>query len=224
MNELLFTFVIFIDILFILFSVQRGINWLFATIVTNLILIGIFGVKLVTVFGLITNAGNIFYACVFLGTYFILERYGRREGIKTIWFGISFVLFFAVLAYGVAILKGVSTYSEINIAINTLFPFSIRVVCASILAYAFAQYMNILIFEWIKKKTKGNLLWLRVNVANIVSQLLDSMIFFSIAFFDLPGPLLVQAILAGWLIKILVVFVGTPFLYIDTFIERNKKI
>jgi uncharacterized integral membrane protein (TIGR00697 family) len=222
-NESLFIVSALIDILFVLVAARCGKNWLFGTIIINLVIIGIFGAKLITVFGLVTNAGNVFYACVFFATHFLLERYGKREGLKTILLGTSFVLFFVVMSQFATKFIGLPLSDSTNDAILTLFAFSIRITSASILAYIFAQYVNIFFYEWIKKKTQSKYLWLRSNGANIVAQLVDSLLFFSIAFFDLPGPLLVQTILVGWLIKSLVVFIGTPFLYVDRYLEHKKS-
>lgn len=221
-NESFFLLSALIDIFFVFFAARRGINWLFGTIITNLILIGVFGAKLITAFGIITNAGNVFYACVFLATYFILERYGRFAAVKTIWLGVSFTVFFVIMAQFATRSIGLPQTSEVNNAITTLFTFSPRVVLGSVIGFAFAQLINIKIYEWIKAHTKERSLWLRSNGANIISQLVDSMLFFSIAFFDLPGPLLAQAILAGWTVKILVVSAGVPLLYIDRYMERKK--
>ena len=222
MNEAIFVLSALADILFVYFAARRGMEWLFGTIIINLTLVGIFGAKLIVVFGLTTNAGNVFYACVFLATHFLLERYGKEIGKKTIWYGASFILFFVILSQCAVHLLGASQSDAANAAVTTLFSFSLRVTLASILAYVFAQYVNIFVYEWLKTKTNGTLLWLRSNGANVVSQLVDSLLFFSIAFFDLPGPLLVQAILVGWLVKTLVVSMGTPFLYIDAYLERKK--
>lgn len=221
-NESLFIISALADILFVLFAARRKIDWLFGTIVVNLILIGIFGTKLITVFGLTTNAGNVFYACVFLATHFLLERHGKQVGLKTIWYGVSFIFFFAVMSQFATRFVGISVTDTANNAILTLFSFSLRITFASVLAYVFAQYVNISIYEWLKGRTQGKFLWLRSNGANIVGQLVDSLLFFTIAFFDLPGPLLVQTILVGWLVKTLVVSMGTPFLYLDAYLERKK--
>jgi queuosine precursor transporter len=221
-NESLFILSALIDIVFVLLAARRGINWLFGTIIINLILIGIFGAKLITVFGFVTNAGNVFYACVFLSTYFLLERYRKQEGLKTIWLGVGFILFFVIMSQLATKFIGLALSDDANTAILTLFSFSLRITIASIIAYVFAQYVNILVYEWIRVRTHEKFLWLRSNSANILAQLVDSLLFFSIAFFDLPGPLLVQTILVGWLIKTLVVAIGTPFLYIDSYLERKK--
>ncbi len=221
-NESLFLLSALVDIIFVFFAARRGIDWLLGTVIVNLMLIGIFGAKLITVFGFSTNAGNVFYACVFLATYFILERYGKQVGMKTIWYGASLILFFVAMSQFAVRLTGLPLSDAANSAISTLFLFSLRITFASVLAYVFAQYVNIFIYEWLRVRTHGKLLWLRSNGANIVSQLVDSLLFFSIAFFDLPGPILVQTILVGWLVKTLVVSMGTPLLYIDAYLERKK--
>ena len=221
-NEWLFVLSALTDILFVFFAARRGVELLLSTVAINLVLIAIFGAKLFTVFGLTTNVGNIFYACVFLATYFLLERGGHRLGVKAIWYGAAIVCFFALLSQFAAYFTGLTTSEGINSAVTTLFSFSPRVAFASVLAYIFAQSINIFIFERLKARTKGKALWLRSIAANIVAQLVDSLIFFSIVFFDLSGPLLVQTILSGWLIKSFVTILGTPLLYLDAYFERKK--
>ncbi len=221
-NELLFLLATLVEVIVVFVAARLGREWLLGTIAVNLILIGIFGAKLISVFGLVTNVGNVFYACVFLATHFLIERHGKNVAWQTIWFGAGFVVFFTVVSQFAVNYNGSSLSDAINDASATLFSFSPRVIIASILAYAFAQYINISVFSWIRGKTNGKLLWLRSNSANIISQFIDSCLFFSIAFFSLPGPLLVQAILIGWFLKSLVVLVGTPFLYIDAYLERKK--
>ncbi len=221
-NELLFILSAIVDILFILFASRRGINWLYGTIIVNLILVSIFGAKLITIFGFVTNAGNVFYACVFLATHFIIEKYGRAEGLKTIGLGAGFILFFVVMSQLATNFVGLPLSESANNAVTTLFDFSIRITFASILAYIFAQYVNIYIYDWLKVRARGKFLWLRSNGANIISQFVDSLLFFSIAFIDLSGPLLVQAIMMGWLVKSLVVVFATPFMYADSYLGKKK--
>ncbi len=221
-NEALFLLAALIGVTAVFIAARLGREWLLGTIAVNLILIGIFGAKLIPVFGLVTNVGNIFYACVFLATHFLIERYGKNAAWQSISLGASFVVFFTLMSQIAVNFSGSALSETINIAGTTFFSFSPRIIIASILAYAFAQYANIVLFLWIREKTNGKSLWLRTNGANIISQLIDSLLFFSIAFIDLPGPLLVQAILTGWLLKSLVVLVGTPFLYADAHLARKK--
>jgi uncharacterized integral membrane protein (TIGR00697 family) len=221
-NEVLFVASALADIIVIFLAARRGIECLFGTIIVNLILIGIFGGKLIMIFGLTTNAGNVFYACVFLATHFLMEKQGKQAGLKTIWFGAILILFFVTMSQFANQFIGLPLSTTANTALLTVFAFSLRITLASLLAYVFAQYVNVTIYDWLKSKTHNHFLWLRSNGANIVSQLVDSLIFFSIAFFDLPGPLLVQTILVGWLIKTLVVALGTPFLYLNYYFKQKK--
>lgn len=221
-NELIFLLSAFTDILLVFFAARKGSDWLLSTIVANLIIIATFGAKIITVFGLTTNAGNAFYACVFLATYFLIEKQGRQAAIKTIGFGAIFILFFIFIAQFVNSFIGSDLSSVVNECIDIVFHLSLRVALASIVSYIFAQYVNISIYDWLKTKTKSRFLWLRASLATIISQLVDSMIFFSIAFFDMPGNTLVQMILIGWLVKTIVILIGTPFLYLDNRLNRKK--
>ena len=220
-NELLLLVSALTDICFVFIAARLGTKWIFGTIAVNLILISIFGAKLISIFGLITNAGNVFYACVFLATHFLLERRSQKQSMETIWFGSGFVIFFIILSQCAVHFVSTSPDAAVNNAIQSLFVLSPRIAIASLLAYIFAQYVNIVVYEWIKKRTSGNFLWLRSLVANMLGQLVDSCLFFTIAFLDLPGASLLQAIFAGWLIKTVVVLLGTPFLYIDTYRESK---
>jgi uncharacterized integral membrane protein (TIGR00697 family) len=160
---------------------------------------------------------------VFFATHLLLERRGREVGAKAVWCGAVFVLCFAVLSQIATQFHGLPVSDQVNGAIVSLFSFSLCIIFASILAYVFAQQVNISMYEWLKIRMRGRWLGVRSNIANAVGQLVDSLLFFSIAFFDLPGPLLVQAIAAGWIVKMLVVFLGTPFLYLDAYLESRKS-
>ena len=219
-NEWLFLISALVDIFLVFLVAQRAPDRLFGVIAMNLILISIFGGKFINIFGFVTNAGNVFYACVFLATHFLLERTSKENTLPTIWFGAGAVFFFIVLSQLAVYFGATSPTSPLNAALGVVFALSPRIAFASILSYIFAQYINIALYSWIKEHTKDKFLWLRSNGANIVAQLADSAIFFTVAFLDLPGGELVQAILIGWAIKTAVVVLGTPFLYLDRHLRR----
>jgi uncharacterized integral membrane protein (TIGR00697 family) len=214
-NELLIIVTALVNIFGVFLASRLGTRYLFAIIAIDLILISTFGSKLIELFGLVTNAGNVFYACIFLATHFILEQKGTSYTRQTIWFGIGCTALFIVLSQLAVGLSSFDPQDPIASSMRTLFSFSLRIALASLLAYAFSQYVNIALYAWLKAKTQGAYVWLRSNVANICAQLVDSTLFFTIAFLDLPAPALLQAIFAGWLIKVLVVGIGTPLLYLD---------
>lgn len=221
-NEVLLVISALADICMVFVAARVGSKRLFGTIALNLILISIFGAKLITIFGFTTNVGNVFYACVFLATHFLLERQTKKEIYQTIWFGVAAVAFFLLLSQFAVHFVSVTPGDATDNAIRTLFTLSPRVALASMVAYVFAQYVNISVYSWFKARMDGRCPWLRSNAANIVGQLVDSCIFFTIAFIDLPGNALIQAILVGWAVKTFVVLLGAPFLCLDRYLYIKK--
>ena len=222
-NESLFFLAACIDIVFVFVAARLGRDWLVSAVVFNLFLIGTFGGKLAFQFGAISNVGNTFYACVFLATYALLERYGKTVAFRTIWLGAVLMALFVTLSQIAVHYTGDIASSATNDAIASLFTFAPRIMIGSITAFVFAQYINIFVYERIGSWKSGRMLWFRINGANIIAQLADSSLFFTIAFYDLPGPLLVQAIFVGWLLKVSVVALGTPLLYLDQYFGGRKK-
>jgi uncharacterized PurR-regulated membrane protein YhhQ (DUF165 family) len=72
-----------------------------------------------------------------------------------------------------------------------------------------------LIFERIKQITGERGLWLRNNCSTAVSQLLDTTIFYSIAFYGvIPNDVLPLLILGTYLVKLLITALDTPVVYL----------
>ncbi len=86
-----------------------------------------------------------------------------------------------------------------------------RIAIASLIAYLVSQHHDVWAFHFWKKKTGGKFLWLRNNVSTISSQLLDSALFITIAFYGIMPiwPL----ILGQRAVKIIIAAIDTPFLY-----------
>ena len=93
-NELILLLTAVVSAVFVFTAWRFGKERLYSAIIVFLILIASLGGKIVTFAGHPTNTGNIFYASVFLATYFLIERYGKREGIRSIWIGVVWVVFF----------------------------------------------------------------------------------------------------------------------------------
>ena len=223
-NEIIFILTAFTDLSFILLAYQLGKNWLYATIIINLVLISTFGAKLISIFGFVTNTGNVFFAAVFLATHILTEHYGKREGYKTVWIGFAAIVFFILMSQFTLQYAGLPASSVINQAQELLFIGAPRIALASMVGYILVQYFNVWIYDLIHAKTGRKLLWLRDTIANFTGQFLDSILFFSIAFYGIiPIPVLLQTMLAGFAIKVIVGLMGTPILYLTFPQEVEKK-
>lgn len=222
MNELLLLLTAILSTAFVLITWKLGRERLYSVIIVFLILISSVGGKIVEFFGFQTNTGNIFYASVFLATYFLIERYGKREGVRSIWIGIIAVVFFSVLARITTVLFGSASTDGLNAAISLTFAPVLRLAFASLLAYALSQSFNIYLYIYLKEQWRGARLWLRANISNILAQVVDSTVFFTVAFAGVVPLASVWEVLAtGFVIKVVFMMLASPLLYLNT-IEQEE--
>jgi len=195
---------------------------LYSAILIFLILISLIGGKIVEFFGHETNTGNVFYASVFLATYFLIERYGKREGIRSIWIGLVGVVFFSVLLKLGLLYTGSPSTAALNEALSTAFAPASRLAFASLLGYAVSQTVNVYLYIYLKRYFNDGRLWLRANIANASAQLIDSALFFTIAFWGVVPPDNIQdVIVTGFVIKVAFMMLAAPLLYLNR-IEENE--
>ena len=106
---------------------------------------------------------------------------------------------------------------------NAVFRNAWRIIAASMVAYLFAQFVDVRIFHFWKKLTNGKHLWLRNNGSTIASQLIDTTLVISILFigvWDLNQ--IMNGILDGWLFKMLMAFIDTPIIYGIIYLLKGK--
>jgi uncharacterized integral membrane protein (TIGR00697 family) len=198
------------------------LTWRFArdklseVIVVFLILITIGGGKLVPFFGHVTNSGNIFYAGVFLATYFLIERMGKRQGIYSTWLAVIFVAFFFIFIQIIVQFTSAPVTSSFSNALEDAFaPFS-RLTAASLIAFVLSQNLNVYLYIYLKERWNGEWLWLRANIASFIALILGSAVFFTIAFWGIVAPAnVVDVVLTGITIKVLFIAITSPLLYLN---------
>ena len=217
-NETLFFLLTFIDLLLILAAWRFGRVWVYVTIAVNIILVSTFGQLLIKIFGYITNATNVCYAAIFLASNILNEHLGTREAYKSVWLG--FLGLFIFVLTGQLILDFTPAHGGlVSDAMTALFAGAPRVAAASFFAYAIAQNFAVWCYDYLRKLTKSRHLWLRHNISAISGQFIDSVIFFGLAFGGLVGnDELIGIILTGWLVKVIVTVIETPFLYASAWI------
>lgn len=188
----------------------------FSLILVFLILITVAGSKIVTFFGHTTNTGNIFYGSVFLATYFLIERYGKREGIRSIWIGVIGVGIFSILLQLTASLIGSDNNTQFSSALSTVLSVVPRISFASLFSYAVSQSFNVFLYVTLKKQFGERGIWLRINACNILAQTLDSVVFFTVAFWGtVPPNNLFDILMTGFVIKVVFVMLVSPLIYFN---------
>ncbi|MFD1612974.1 queuosine precursor transporter [Sphingomonas tabacisoli] len=91
-----------------------------------------------------------------------------------------------------------------------------RIWIAGIVAYGVSQTLNVTIFSWLKGRESARLLWFRAGLSSVLSQIVDTLLFVTIAFFGtfpigklLLGQMLAKVILSALLVPALIyVFVA----------------
>ena len=170
------------------------------------------------------SAGLLPYPITFLITDIISEIYGKKKANQIVITGI-FASFFSILIVLVGNYTAATSWSPVNNEVYTqVFGFSTIAVLASMLAYLFAQFIDIRVFHFWKRKTNGNHLWLRNNFSTFTSQFIDTFTVVSLLclFEVLSWDVFSSVLLSGFLFKIIVAALDTPVLYIAVYFFRKR--
>ena len=128
------------------------------------------------------------YAATFLFTDIISEVYGKRAASAVVKLGFASQVL--VLLYSWAALKlPYAPFGASPEAYRAVVGSAPSIVAASLAAYAVSQTHDVWAFHWWRERTRGRWLWLRNNASTMVSQLLDTVIFITLAFSVLPRVL-----------------------------------
>jgi queuosine precursor transporter len=212
-SEVAFLALVLIELIAISAIAQAGREWLYGSIIVNLLLVSTLGAKTVAIFGFVTNSGNIFYAAAVFATLLLVEIYGVNSARWSVGFSVALITFFLIATRLVIDMPGLSDNETVNQALREVFTFVPRVALASIIALAVSQNVAIAVYERLKEKYSHRLVWMRNLASVMASQLIDSLLFFSIAFLGVISTgELVQFMLAGFVIKVLFGLASTPFL------------
>lgn len=170
------------------------------------------------------SVGILPYPITFIVTDIISEIYGKKRANQVVFMG--FVA--SAFTLGIVVVADFATatsWSPINNELfSQVFGFTFVAVGASMVAYLTAQLIDVQIFHFWKKLTKGKHLWLRNNGSTFASQFIDTFLILSIlcSFGVIEWKLFWALFLNGFMFKILVAFLDTPIVYLAVWIFRKK--
>ena len=99
-----------------------------------------------------------------------------------------------------------------------------RVGIASLIAFILSQHLNIVLYQELKRRWGRNYVWLRANLSNLVAQMLDSAVFFIIAFWSVvPSAGIGEVIVTGFTIKVVYMMAAAFLLYFNKIEERKDE-
>ncbi|MBZ5202208.1 queuosine precursor transporter [Planomicrobium chinense] len=201
-----------------------GKTGLFAWVALSTILANIQVTKTIEIIGLTATLGNSLYASTFLATDILNEKYGRKDAQKAVWLGFaSLLIMVIVMQFGMKFIPAESDFA--NDSLHTIFGLIPQVAVASMLAYLASQHLDVYIFTAIRKVfPKDSQFWIRNNGSTLVSQLFDTLIFTSIAFYGVyPFDVWLQIFISTYVLKFIVSVLDTPFGYIAKALKPNDE-
>lgn len=173
-------------------------------------------------------AGVIAYPFTFLATDLISELFGRKRAQMLVWVGFGMNVFMLILMSVNHWLPNSSGVSGGLDLFEGVYQFMVGNTIASMIAYLIAQSVDVRMYHYWKRLTKGKHLWLRNNASTTVSQLVDSTAIITILY--LAGNLgetidnvraVIILILNSYLFKFFFALFDTPIMYLGVHLLRN---
>lgn len=199
-----------------------------ALFITSLVVSNLIFQKFVAIdfFGLYTfeiSVGVLPYPITFLITDIVSEVYGKKKANQMVTTGIFASFFSLGIVMAANHFNAIPTSPLDNEIFTLVFGATAVAVFASMMAYLLAQYIDIHIFHWWKKITKGKHLWLRNNFSTFTSQFVDTftVLFLLCSFGKIPWEIFSSLLISGFLFKILVALLDTPLLYAGVYYLRR---
>lgn len=190
----------------------------FITIVANIevcILVDAFGIEM--------TLGNMLFAGTFLATDILSETYGRHPANTCVKVGIVTSVSMIVLT-NLWMLYTPSVNDFVFPAVVTVFSNTPRVLIASLVVYAICQAVDVQLYHLIWHLTGKNekFMWVRNNIATLVSQALNAVLFNFIAFYGTVNMSTMWSIIvANFTITLVTSLLDTPVLYLARHIARK---
>jgi len=206
-----------------------------ALVTSNLTASKIVSIEIPLIGALMFPAAVLAYAVTFLFTDIYAEIWGKSAAGKLVIYGF-FVNIFVLLLVEFAIILPPAPfqagYQEIYANVLGSAP---NIIVASMVAYLISQNHDVWAFHFWRRKTRGAHLWLRNNASTLASQLIDTIVFITLAFYVLPlilqgNPIIplesLLTLIAGqYVVKALIALSDTPFCYLGVFLlQKSLKI
>jgi uncharacterized integral membrane protein (TIGR00697 family) len=228
-----------------LFLVLAGI------FITNAILAELIGVKIFSLesvlgmapaqlsfFGQFTldfnlTAGALIWPVVFITTDIINEYFGKKGVRKVTMLATLLIVYAFLVIFIVTQLSPAQFWLDINqedpdgnpfninFAFQTVYVQGLGIIIGSITAFLIGQFLDVYIFQKLRKVTGSKMIWLRATGSTLISQLMDSFVVLAIAFYIFGNWEFSQVLAVGlinYIYKFVVAVVLTPLLYLGHYL------
>ena len=170
------------------------------------------------------GAGVVFFPLSYLFGDILTEVYGYARSRKVIWAGFTSLVFATFMTWVILSLPPAAPTWPNQKAWETVFSNSWRIVAASLTAFLVGEWVNSVVLAKMKIRTGGRHLWSRTIGSTVAGELVDSMIFYPLAFLGIwATSQVVRVMLANYLLKVTTEVVLTPLTYLVVgFLKRAE--
>ena len=182
---------------------------------------------------IVVAVGALPYPITFLCTDLISEIWGEQRANQVVWVGLLLNGWVLLILWLGGVLPAMDGSDDSTF--RTIQQLSFGAIGASMVAYLTAQFVDVRLFHFWKRLTKGKALWLRNNGSTLVSQLVDTTAVVLISHYGahvLPVqqersvlPQLLSFIASGYLFKMLAALTDTlPFIWLTGWLREWLEI
>jgi uncharacterized integral membrane protein (TIGR00697 family) len=180
----------------------------------------------VPVFGTVTFlAGVLFFPISYIFGDILTEVYGYGRDRRVVWAGFGALLFASLMAAVVVHLPPSEASRATQASVETVFGNTPRIVAASITAFWCGTFVNSYVLAKMKIWTRGRWLWTRIVGSTVCGELVDSVIFYFVAFYGrIPQPQLIGLMFTQYALKSGWEIIAAPLTYrIVSFLKKAER-
>ena len=182
---------------------------------------GVLGNKQVALGPLAVEAGIFAFLLLVVTSSAVAELHGRETANRLVLWGFVPLLMSLGLTLLVLAVPAAEEMDPARLAaFETIMLATPRIWVAGIIAYGVSTLLNVTIFSKLKGREGSRLLWFRSAVASVLSQIVDTLLFISIAFYGVfpIADLLLGQMLAKVVLSIVMV---PPLIYLMVAIGKR---
>jgi queuosine precursor transporter len=170
-------------------------------------------------------AGVIFFPISYIFGDILTEVYGYARDRRVVWAGFGALAFASLMAAVVVHLPPSESSRAAQPAVEAIFGNTPRIVVASIIAFLCGTFVNSYVLAKMKIWTQGRWLWTRIVGSTLCGELVDSLIFYFVAFYGrMPEGHLVAIMFTQYVLKSGWEIFAAPLTYrVVAFLKRAEQ-
>ena len=169
-------------------------------------------------------SGVLFFPISYLFGDILTEVYGYARDRRVVWAGFAALAFASLMSMVIIALPVAPGGTEQQGALVMIFGNTPRIALGSIIAFLCGSFVNSYVVAKMKLMTNGRWLWTRIIGSTLCGELVDSALFYGIAFYGLwPNDRLIEVTVVQYIAKSGWEILATPLTYrVVGFLKRAE--